>query len=258
VLDVLRRIEATGSNEVAHRVRQRLGQIFRYAIATSRATRDPTADLRGALAPLGGDHFASITDPGQVGALLRAIDGYTGFPATKAALSLAPLVFVRPGELRAAEWSEFDAYRAEWRIPAARMKMQDEHVVPLSRQALAILEELRPITGRGRLVFPSVRSPARPVSDNTVNAALRRLGYTSDEIVGHGFRAMASAMLNEMGYPPDVVERQLAHKERSKVRAAYNRALYMAERRTMLQAWADYLDGLRVGGNVVPLLRGVR
>jgi integrase len=200
------------------------------------------------LAPVKSRNFASVTEPARVGELLRAIDGYFGQPITAFALKLAPLVFVRPGELRAAEWPEFDLEAAEWRIPAARMKMGEQHMVPLSRQAVALLRELQILTGRGRYVFPSLLSADRPMSNNTVNAALRRLGYRSDEQTGHGFRSMASTLLNEQGFPPDVIELQLAHAERNKVRAAYNRAQRLTERRSMMQAWSDYLDGLKATG----------
>lgn len=243
LLKLLRRIEAKGTHETAHRVRSLVSRIFRYAIATGRAERDPAADLMGALAPARTQNFAAITDPRRIGELLRAIDGYQGQPAVMAALRLAPLVFVRPSELRGAEWQEFDGN--EWRIPASRMKMDREHIVPLSRQAVAILDELRPITGQSRLLFPSLRSADRPISENTINAALRRLDFGKNEMTGHGFRTMASTRLNEMGFPGDVIELQLAHSETNKVRAAYNRAERMAERRMMMQAWADYLDGLR-------------
>ena len=180
-----------------------------------------------------------------MGELLNAIDGYHGSFVVRAALQLAPLVFVRPGELRKAEWSEIDLDAAEWRIPAERMKMREAHIVPLSTQAVAILQELRPLTEHSRYVFPSIRTITRPMSDGTINAALRRLGYDSDQHVGHGFRAMASTLLNEMGWAPDVIERQLAHAPRNKVRAAYNRAQHLAERRKMMQVWADFLAGLR-------------
>ena len=253
LLAVLRRIEARGTHETAHRTKQRCGQVFRYAIATGRAERDPSADLRGALAPVVTASRAAITDPAGIGALLRALEGYEGQFTTLCALKLAPLLFVRPGELRAAEWAEFALEAAEWRIPAARMKMREAHVVPLSKQALAILRELKPLTGRGRFVFPSIRSAHRPMSENTVTAALRRLGYSGAEMTGHGFRALASTRLNEMGWPSDVIERQLAHAERNKVRAAYNRAQHLGERRRMMQAWADYLEGLKAGATVISI-----
>jgi len=255
LLGALRRIEARGRHETAHRVRALAGRVFRYAVATGRAHHDVAADLRGALAPVKSKNFASVTDPVRVGELMRAIHGYSGHPVTALALKLAPLVFVRPGELRAAEWPEFDLENAEWRIPGERMKMGEPHLVPLSRQALAILRELQPLARGGKYLFPSLRTRDRPMSDNTINAALRRMGYTSEEQTGHGFRSMASTLLNEQGFPPDVIELQLAHTERNKVRAAYNKAQRLPERRKMMQAWADYLDGLRAGGNVVPLRR---
>jgi len=255
VLAVLKRIEAGGAHETAHRVKARIGQVFRYAIAHGLATRDPSADLRGALAPVVSKSHAAVTEPAQVGDLLRALDGYAGQLATRCALRLAPLVFARPGELRHMEWAELDMAAAEWRIPAPKMKMREAHVVPLSSQAVAILGEVQALTGRGRYVFPGIRTATEPMSENTVNAALRRMGFDKDTMTGHGFRAMASTRLNEMGWAPDVIERQLAHAERNKVRAAYNRAQYMAERKKMMQAWADYLDGLRAGGTVLAFKR---
>jgi integrase len=255
VLAALRKLESAGTLETAHRVKQRLGQIFRYAVATGRAQRDPTADLRGALAPVVSKSHAAVTDPAAVGDLLRALHGYQGQPATAAALKLAPLLFVRPGNLRAMEWAELDFDAAEWRIPAGKMKMREAHVVPLAEQAVAILRTLQSLTGRGRYCFPSLRTPDRPMSENTVNTALRRLGFDGETMTGHGFRAMASTRLNEMGWQPDVIERQLAHAERNKVRAVYNRASYMTERRKMMQRWADYLDQLREGGNVIAMKR---
>jgi integrase len=256
LLAALRKIESTGRHETAHRVKQRIGQIFRYAVATGRAERDPTGDLRGALSPVVSKSHAAITEPTEVGALLRTIHDYVGQPATASALKLAPLLFARPGNLRAMEWSEVDLDAAEWRIPAGKMKMRDAHVVPLASQAVDILKELKRLTGRSRFCFPSLRTGNRPMSENTVNAALRRMGYDNDTMTGHGFRAMASTRLNEMGWSPDVIERQLAHAERNKVRSVYNRAQYMAERRRMMQAWADYLQQLRNGkGKVVALKR---
>lgn len=253
LLAVVRRIEARGALEVARRVLQICGQVFRYAVATGRAERDPSGDLRGALPPTPQKHHAALTEPKAVGALLRAIDGFTGSIVVKCAMQLAPLTFVRPGELRRAEWTEFDFDAAEWRIPAAKMKMKTEHVVPLSRQALEVLRTIQRITGGERYVFPSIRTLVRPMSENTVNAALRRLGYQSDEMTGHGFRTMASTLLNEQGWSSDAIERQLAHVERNRVRAAYNAARYMKERRKMMQAWADYLDALRSGARIIPL-----
>jgi integrase len=245
LLAVLRAIEARGKHETAHRTKQRVGQILRYAIATGRAERDVSADLRGALVPAVTKNHAAITDPLAIGQLLRAIDGYRGQPATHAALKLAPLVFVRPGELRHAEWSEINLDAAEWRIPASRMKMRELHFVPLATQAVQILCDMLPLTGKGRFVFPSLRTNDRPLSENTINAALRRLGYATDEMTGHGFRAMASTCLNEQGWHPDLIELQLAHAERNKVRAAYNRATRLRERRKTMQTWADYLDDLK-------------
>jgi integrase len=203
-------------------------------------------------------NFAAITEPKRIGDLLRAIEGYSGQPTTHAALKLAPLLFVRPGELRAAEWSEFDLDAAVWRIPGSRMKMGEQHLVPLSGQAITILRGLKQITGSAKFLFPSLRTPSRCMSDNTINAALRRLGYAKDEMTGHGFRAMASTCLNEQGWHPDLIELQLAHAERNKVRAAYNRAERLAERKNMMQAWADYLDGLKAGGTVIAIKRSKR
>jgi integrase len=257
LLSVLRKVEARGHYETARRLRSTCGMIFRYAIATGRAERDPSADLRGVLTSPKVNHRAAIVDPTCIGALLRAIDGYDGLSITKAALRLAPLVFVRPGELRHAEWSELDRDGGEWRIPAAKMKMRRPHRVPLSRQALDVLRDLQLITGGGRFLFPSVRSTVRPMSENTLNAALRRLGYGTDEMTAHGFRAMASTRLNEMsGWNPDAIERQLAHQEQDGVRRAYvHAAEYWPERVKMMQAWADYLDELRERGKVVPLVK---
>lgn len=253
VLAALRKIEARGRHETARRAKQCIGMVFRYAIATGRADRDPSGDLRGALTPPTSRPRSAVTAPDDVAGLLRAIEAYTGQPTTHAALRLAPLVFVRPGELRSAEWSEFDLDGAEWRIPAARMKMREEHVVPLAGQAVTIMRALQPLSGRSRYVFPSLRSMQRPMSENTINAALRRMGFDKETMTGHGFRAMASTRLNEMGWKPDVIERQLAHAERNKVRAVYNRAQYMADRKQMMQVWADYLDTLRTGSNVVSI-----
>ncbi|MDE2136238.1 MAG: tyrosine-type recombinase/integrase [Gammaproteobacteria bacterium] len=257
LLGALRRIEARGRHETAHRVRALAGRVFRYAVATGRAPHDVAADLKDALAPVKSRNFASMTDPTRVGELLLAIDSYDGQPVTALALRLAPLVFVRPGELRAAEWPEFDLANAEWRIPAARMKMGEAHIVPLARQAVAILRELEPLARRSRYVFPSLLTGDRPMSNNTINTALRRLGYTSNEQTGHGFRSMASTLLNEQGFPPDIIELQLAHSERNKVRAAYNKAQRLPERRKMMQTWADYLDALRERARTARDLRPV-
>ncbi len=253
LLRVLRRIESAGHHETAHRVKQKVGQVYRFAVATGRADHDITASLKDALAPVVATHRAAITDPAKVGELLRALDGYQGQPETEAALTLAPLVFLRPGELRGAEWAEIDLAEAEWRIPAQRMKMSERHIVPLSTQAVAILERLHPLTGHGRLVFPSLRSRERPISENTLNAALRRLGYGKNDMTAHGFRTVASTLLNEMSFHSDLIELQLAHKPRDKVRAAYNRAERLAERRDMMQSWADYLDSLKGRTEVTPI-----
>lgn len=255
LLATLRRIENRGAIETAHRALQDCGGIFRYAIQSGRAKRDIAADLRGALTVVAEKHHASITDPKAIGDLLRVIAGYQGSLITKCGLNLAPLVFVRPGELRKAEWQEFDFEKAEWRIPATRMKMGKPHIVPLSTQAIEILKELQPLTGTSTFVFPGARTNGRPMSENTINAALRRLGYSSDEMTGHGFRSMASTLLNEQGWNPDAIERQLAHTEKNNVRAAYNYAEHLAERRRMMQGWADYLDGLKTGAVIIPFNR---
>ncbi|MHB1350046.1 MAG: tyrosine-type recombinase/integrase [Desulfobulbaceae bacterium] len=247
LLSVLRRIEAKGTLDTAHRVKQNCGQVFRYAVATGRAERDPSGDLRGALPPANGNHMATITDPREIAGLLRTIKDYRGSIVTRCALCLAPLVFVRPGELRQAEWREINFETAEWRIPAEKMKAGVLHIVPLSLQALAVLREIYPLTGHGRYVFPNPRTDQRPMSNNTVNAALRRMGFAKDEMTGHGFRSMASTLLNEQGWNRDAIERQLAHAERNSVRASYNYAEYLPERRKMMQAWADYLDRLVAG-----------
>ncbi len=245
LLEALRRIEARGAVDTAHRTLQNCGQIFRYAIATGRAERDTAADLRDALAPVRPTSFASIKEPKAVGALLRDIDAYSGNMIVLAALRLAPYVFVRPGELRKAEWSEVDIEKAEWRIPALRMKMRVLHIVPLARQPLEILNDLAQYTGGGRYLFPSMRANSAPISDMTLLAGLRRMGYGKEQMTVHGFRSMASTLLNEQGYNRDWIERQLAHGERNTVRAAYNYAEYLPERRRMMQEWADYLDGLK-------------
>jgi integrase len=254
LLACLRRIEGRGALETAHRALQNCGQIFRYSVATGRAERDPCGDLRGALPPVNRSHHAAITDPKGVGELLRAMDSYQGSFVTKCALRLAPLVFVRPGELRKAEWPEFDLDAACWNIPAERMKMKDAHLVPLAAQAVDILRELHALTGEGRYVFPGARTNGRPMSDNAVLAALRRMGYARDEMSGHGFRAMARTILDEvLGVRPDYIEHQLAHAVRDPNGRAYNRTAHLAERRKMMQQWADYLDTLKAGANVIPL-----
>ena len=265
-LRVARRIEERGAVESAHRVMQNCGQVMRYAIATGRADRNPVADLKGALTPAQGQHYAALTAPADLGELLRAIAGYTGDATTRAALMLAPLVFVRPGELRQAEWAEIDLDKAEWNIPAEKMKMRVPHLVPLSSQAVAILRELHLLTGDGQYVFPGGRSPRRPLSDNALNAALRRMGFVREEVddagnrrsvptmTAHGFRASARTVLDEvLGFRPDYIEHQLAHAVKDPNGRAYNRTSHLPERRKMMQAWADYLDNLREGGNVIPL-----
>ena len=256
LLAVLRRIEDRGAVETAHRAHHNCGQIFRYAIATGRAERDPSPDLRGALPAVKQTHHAAITEPKAIGGLLRAIDAYQGFLVTKCALRLAPLVFVRPGELRKAEWSEIDLDKAEWNIPAERMKMREPHLVPLSNQSMVILREVHALTGGGRYVFPGARTNGRPMSDNAVLAALRRMGFPKGEMSGHGFRAMARTILDEvLGVRPDYIEHQLAHAVRDPNGRAYNRTAHLVERRKMMQQWADYLDKLKAGADVVPLFK---
>jgi integrase len=254
LLKVLRRMEERGAVESAHRMRNYCSQIFRYAIATGRAERDASADLRGALPPPVKEHRAAITDPKAAAELLRAMDSYQGSFVTKCALRLAPLVFVRPGELRKAEWAEINLDKAEWNIPSDRMKMREPHLVPLSTQAVEILRELHALTGGRRYVFPGARTNGRPMSDNAILAALRRMGFAKDEMSGHGFRAMARTILDEvLGVRPDFIEHQLAHAVRDPNGRAYNRTAHLAERRKMMQQWADYLDKLKTGADVIPL-----
>ena len=254
--DVLRKVEETGKRETASRVKITAGQVFRWAVLEGRTHSDVTASLRGLFTTPKPTHRATLTDPKQIGELLRAIEGFSGQPVTLAALKLAPLVFVRPGELRKAEWSEFDLNAAIWRIPGERMKMKAPHLVPLSSQAVEILRDLHRLTGHGHYVFPGIRTASRPMSENTVNAALRRLGYATNEMTGHGFRSMAATRLNEMGWNADAIERQLAHAESNKVREAYTHAAqYLDERKRMMQAWADYLGGLKNGGKVLAIRR---
>ncbi len=260
VLTTIRRIEARGRLETAHRALQNCGQVFRYAVATGRAERDPTGDLRGALPPTREKHMAAITEPAEVGALLRAIDAFRGTLIVQSALKLSALVFVRPGELRQAEWSEIDLDKGEWNIPASRMKgwtrkgITTPHLVPLAPQAVAILQELRPLTGKGAHVFAG-RDPKKPMSNAAVNAALRRMGYdTKTEMTGHGFRAMARTILHEeLGADRDVIEHQLAHAVPDALGTAYNRTKFIKERRAMMARWADYLDKLKTGANVVAM-----
>lgn len=253
LLMALRRVEARGALETAHRIRTVCGQVFRYAVATGRAERDISADLRGALPPVAEKHHASITDPAKIAELLRAIDGYQGGFVVRCALQLAPMLFVRPGELRAAEWGEFNLDAGEWNIPAERMKMKQAHLVPLSRQAVEVLRELQGLTGHSRYVFPSGRSLHRCMSNNAVNAALRRMGYNKDEMTGHGFRATARTILDEVLHiRPDYIEHQLAHAVKDPNGRAYNRTAHLAERKKMMQTWADYLDGLKRGAKILP------
>lgn len=255
LLHALRKFERRKRFESARRMRTVCGMVFRYAIATGRASRDISLDLRGALTTPTVRHRPAITEPSEVGALLRAIDGYTGQPTTRMALQLSSLVFVRPGEIRHARWREFDFEKSVWNVPGATMKMKRPHRVPLSRQALAILRELQRITGEGEFLFHAISSVRRPMSENTLNAALRRIGYSKDEVTAHGFRTTASTLLNEMGrWNPDAIERQLAHKDDDDVRYAYMHAAeFWDERVAMMQMWADYLDQLRSGAAIIPL-----
>lgn len=261
VLEVLRRMEKRVGDST-RRAKQISSQIFRYSVQAGKCERDVTVDLAGAIQVPAKRKMSAITDAVGIGCLLRVIDGYTGELTTLRALQLAPLVFVRPGNLRKMEWDEIDVESSLWSIPAAKLKLsmakkranlpEDAEQVPLSKQAMSILEDLRPLTGRGRYVFPSIRSRADPMSDNTINAALRRLGYTRDEMTAHGFRSLASSQLNELGYRYDVIEAALFHHDKNTIRATYNRTRYLEERRVMMQEWADYLDGLRNGADVIP------
>ncbi|MBT9462527.1 integrase arm-type DNA-binding domain-containing protein [Hydrogenophaga sp.] len=262
LLDALRKVEKRGANETAHTLRQTAGQVFRYGIQTGRCERNPVADLHGALKPIVVKHMSAVLEPQQAGELLRAIDGYTGQPATRAALTLSALLFQRPGNIRQMEWAWIDFDKAMLTIPSAEMKRRlaqklngRPHLVPLSPQALATLKELQPLTGHGRFVFPSLRTGERPMSENTVNAALRRLGFTGDEMTAHGFRAMARTLLIERiaGISPEVIEAQLAHGKSGPLGMAYDRAEFMEQRRQMMDVWADYLDRLRVGAKIIPL-----
>jgi integrase len=259
VLRVLRRIESRGHIETAHRVGSIIGQIYRFAVASGRADRDPTADLRGAIRPTPTRRLAAITDPKAVGELLRRVWEYPGTFQVRCALQLLAYTFTRPGELRRAEWTEIALDLAEWRIPASRMKRRVEHLVPLCRQTIAILKDLRRLTGRGRYLFPGLRGPSRPISENTLTAALRTMGFEKSAMSAHGFRSIASTHLNEMGYPADAIERQLAHSPADPVRAAYHRSEHLETRRAMLAGWADYLDGLRASASssevVTPIAR---
>ena len=253
LLAILRRVESRGALETAHRIRTICGQVLRYAVATGRAERDSAADLRGALPPVREKHHAALIEPKEVAELLRAIEGLKGTYVTKCALKLASLLFVRPGELRQMEWSEVDLDNAQWNILGEKMKMKQPHIVPLAKQSLDIFRDLQPLTGRGRYVFPCHRSPMRPMSNNAVNAALRRMGYDKDTMTGHGFRAMARTILDEVLHiRPDYIEHQLAHAVRDPNGRAYNRTAHLVERRKMMQTWADYLDGLKAGAVVLP------
>jgi integrase len=253
LLKTLRRIESRGALDTAHRAHQNCGQIFRYAVATGRAERDPSGDLKGALPPCKRENFAALTEPTDVAELLRAIDGFKGTFVVQCALRLAPLFFVRPGELRQAEWKDFDLESGEWRYTVTKTKT--EHLVPLALQAVEILKELYPLTGNGKHVFPG-RDPKKAMSEAAVNAALRRMGYdTKTQITGHGFRAMARTILHQdkaLSFAPEVIEHQLAHRVPDALGTAYNRTKFIEERRKMMQAWADYLDALKAGANVIP------
>jgi integrase len=253
-LAVVRRVEERGALETAHRALQNCGQVFRYAIATARAERDPSQDLRGALPPVRETHFAAVTEPKRIGEILRAFDAYEGTLPVKCALRLAPLVFVRPGELRKALWTNIDLDTAEWRYLVT--KTSTLHIVPLSSQAVAILKELRPLTGRSSYVFPSARSAQRPMSDNAILAAMRSMGIPKEEMTGHGFRAAARTILDEvLGFPPHLIEHQLAHAVRDPLGRAYNRTAHLAERRDMMQQWSDYLDGLKAEAQAEPMVQ---
>jgi integrase len=257
LLTVLRRVESRGVLEGAHRIRGLCNQFFRYAVSTGRAERNPAQDLIGALPPAKEKHLAAITNPQQVRELLQAIDGYSGSYVVKCALQLSPLVFTRPGELRHMEWSEVDLDNELWSIPAEKMKMREPHLVPLSRQAVKILEELKKLTGSGKYALPSERTSERPMSNNAVLAALRRMGYTKDEMTPHGFRAMARTMIDEvLQIRPDFIEAQLAHRVSDPLGRSYNRTQHLNERRKMMQTWADYLDGLKAGAKVLPFSHG--
>lgn len=256
LLAVLRRTESKGTVETAHRAKQAAGQVFRYAVATGRAERDPTPDLKDALATPKTQHHAAMTEPKDVAALLFAIDNYQGSPAVSAALKLSPLFFCRPGELRQMEWAEINWQEERWEISAEKMKMRQPHIVPLCRQALEILRDLQPITGRGQYVFPSARGGSRPLSENGVRTALRTMGFENGEMTPHGFRAMARTILDEvLGYRVDWIEHQLAHAVKDANGRAYNRTAHLEGRKTMMQGWADYLDKLKAGANVIPFIQ---
>ena len=254
LLEVVHRIEERGALETAHRALSNCGQVLRYAVATGRAERDTSQDLRGALQPVKSEHFAAVTEPKQVAELLRVMDNYEGTLTVRCALRLAPLVFVRPGELRKAEWADINLDNGEWCYVVT--KTDTRHIVPLSKQAVTILRELHPLTGRGRYVFPGARSASRPMSENAILAALRKMEIPKEEMSGHGFRAMARTILDEvLGFRPDFIEHQLAHAVRDPNGRAYNRTAHLAERRKMMQEWADYLDKLKAGAEVIPIHR---
>lgn len=253
LLTVVKRIKDRGALETAHRALGNCGRVFRYGVQTGRCERDPSSDLRGGLPPVRDKgHFAAVTDPKAVSELLRTLDSYQGSFTVACALRLAPLVFVRPGELRKAEWTQFDLEKGEWRYFITKTK--SEHLVPLATQAVAILKELQPLTERGRFVFPGARSKERPMSDNAILAAMRRLGIAKEEMSGHGFRAMARTILDEvLGVRSDYIDHQLAHAVKDPNGRAYNRTAHLPERRKMMQQWADYLDKLKVGAEVIPI-----
>lgn len=252
VLAMARKMEERGANESAKRLVQICGQVFRYAVAEGSAERDVTQDLKGALQKAEKRHYAAITDPAQLAPLLRAMDGYSGHIYSRTALLLTPLLFVRPGELRKAEWSEIDFEAAEWRIPASKMKMKSDHIVPLSTQAIELLRQVHPISGHGKYVFPSIRTGERPMSENTVSAALRAIGYDRDTQTAHGFRATARTIMDEvLGERVDLIEHQLAHAVKDANGRAYNRTAHLPARKAMMQRWSDYLDQLKKGAQVL-------
>lgn len=252
LLTMLRAIEKRGTVDMAHRIQQHCGAVFRYAISTGIADADPTPSLHGALSTVKTQHYAALTDPKDFAELLRAIDGYRGEVTTKIAMLMLAYTFQRTKEIRFAEWSQFDFDAALWRIPKEVMKMREAHIVPLSKQVIAYLKELHILTGTSRLLFPSMTNRDRPISENTVTYALARMGFKG-QMTGHGFRSVASTLLNEQGYRHDVIERQLAHAEQNQVRAAYNRAEYLPERKKLMQEWANYLDTLKAGAKVIPI-----
>lgn len=255
LVELMQRI-ATRTLETAHRLKIAVDQVFRYAVIKGRCETNPAASLKGVLPTVKHKHMAAPTDPKAVAELMRAIESFSGTFTVKCALQLTPMLFVRPGELRKMEWTELDLDAAQWNIPAAKMKMRQPHLVPLATQTVEILRALHPLTGHSRFVFPSLRSPLTPMSENTVNASLRRMGFSGDEIVAHGFRAMARTLLHEvLGFSPDAIEAQLAHVVPDRLGRAYNRTTHLAERTRMMQVWADYLDGLKTGARVIPLHR---